>query len=76
MSGRRLQITLQPEVLRWARERAKLQPEELANKMGVKRHEACAGMGARWGRISVAQVDKTRQMHLYGFGISILERTA
>ena len=57
MSGRRLQITLQPDVLRWARERAKLQPEELANKMGVKRHERVL----EWecdGKISVAQVDK------------------
>ena len=57
MSGRRLQITLQPDVLRWARERAKLQPEELAKKMGVKRHERVL----KWeddGTISVAQVDK------------------
>ena len=57
MSSRRLQITLQPDVLRWARERAKLQPEELAKKMGVKRHERVL----KWeddGAISVAQVDK------------------
>ena len=57
MSSRRLQITLQPEVLRWARERAKLQPEELAKKMGVKRPERVL----KWeddGVISVAQVDK------------------
>ena len=57
MSGRRLQITLQPDVLRWARERAKLQPEELAKKMGMKRHERVL----KWeddGTISVAQVDK------------------
>ncbi len=57
MSGRRLQITLQPDVLRWARERAKLQPEELANKMGVKRHERVLEW-ERDGKISVAQVDK------------------
>ena len=57
MSSRRLQITLQPDVLRWARERAKLQPKELAKKMGVKRHERVL----KWendGVISVAQVDK------------------
>ena len=57
MSSRRLKITLQPEVLRWARERAKLQPEELANKMGVKRPERVL----EWendGAISVAQIDK------------------
>ena len=57
MSGRRLQITLQPDVLRWARERAKLQPEELAKKMGVKRHERVLEW-ERDGVISVAQVDK------------------
>ena len=49
MSSRRLQITLQPDVLRWARERAKLQPDELAKKMGVKRHEARVEVGERWG---------------------------
>ena len=57
MSSRRLQITLQPDVLRWARERAKLQPEELAKKMGVKQPERVL----KWeddGVISVAQVDK------------------
>ena len=57
MSGRRLQITLQPDVLRWARERAKLQPEELARKMGVKRHERVLEW-ERDGVISVAQIDK------------------
>ena len=57
MSGRRLQITLQPDVLRWARERAKLQPEELAKKMGVKRHERVLEW-ERDGVISVAQIDK------------------
>ena len=57
MSSRRLQITLQPEVLRWARERAKLHPEELAKKMGVKQPERVL----KWeddGVISVAQVDR------------------
>lgn len=57
MSSRRLKITLQPDVLRWARERAKLQPEELAKKMGVKRSNRVL----EWendGAISVAQVDK------------------
>ena len=57
MSSRRLQITLQPDVLRWARERAKLQPEELAKKMGVKQPKRVL----KWeddGTISVAQVDK------------------
>ncbi|MDE0297583.1 MAG: XRE family transcriptional regulator [Candidatus Poribacteria bacterium] len=57
MSSRRLQITLQPDVLRWARERAKLQPDELANKMGVKDPERVLKW-ERDGKISVAQVDK------------------
>ena len=49
MSSRRLQITLQPDVLRWARERAKLQPEELAKKMGVKQTGARVGSGKTMG---------------------------
>ena len=36
MSSRRQQITLQPEVLRWARERAGLSQDDLAKKMNVK----------------------------------------
>ena len=56
MSSRRLQITLQPDVLRWARERAKLQPEDLAKKMGVKPERVLAW--ERDGKISVAQVDR------------------
>lgn len=57
MSSRRLQITLQPDVLRWARERAKLQPEELAKKMGVKGPERVLEWESD-GKISVAQVDR------------------
>ena len=57
MNSRRLQITLQPDVLRWARERAKLQPDELAKKMGVKQPERVLKW-ERDGEISVAQVDK------------------
>ena len=33
MSNRRLKITLQPDVLRWARERAEPGEDELAKKM-------------------------------------------
>ena len=57
MSSRRLQIALQPDVLRWARERAKLQPEELAKKLGVKGPERVLKW-ERDGKISVAQADK------------------
>lgn len=56
MSGRRLQITLQPEVLRWARERAGLQPDVLADKVNVKPERV-----QEWeksGLISIAQADK------------------
>ena len=55
MSGRRLQITLQPSVLRWARERAGISPEELAPKIQVKPERI-----VEWeksGRISIAQTD-------------------
>ena len=36
MTSRRQQITLQPELLRWARERAGLSQDDLAKKMNVK----------------------------------------
>ncbi len=55
MAGRRLQITLQPGVLRWARERAGISPEELARKIQVKPERV-----VEWeksGRISIAQTD-------------------
>ena len=54
--SRRLQIDLEPAVLRWARERARLEPEELARKVQVKPERV-----REWeesGRISVAQADK------------------
>ena len=35
MSGRRLRITLSPAVLRWARERAGLDVDRTAGKVGV-----------------------------------------
>jgi Zn-dependent peptidase ImmA (M78 family)/transcriptional regulator with XRE-family HTH domain len=56
MSGGRLQINLQPKVLRWARERAGLETDALASKVGVK-----PGRVYEWeqsGRISFAQANK------------------
>ena len=56
MSSRRQQITLEPEVLRWARERAGLSPEQLAEKMNVKPERV-----SEWeitGKISIAQADR------------------
>ena len=56
MSSRRQQITLEPKVLQWARERVGLSPEDLAKKMPVKVERV-----TEWeqtGRISIAQADK------------------
>lgn len=54
--SRRLQITLEPTVLRWARERVNLTPEELAEKLKIKPDRV-----TEWeqsGKISIAQADK------------------
>lgn len=56
MRGRNIQITLKPEVLRWARERSGLEVENLARKVGVKPERV-----QRWessGQITLPQVDK------------------
>lgn len=56
MSTRRLQIDLQPEVLRWARERAGLSIEDLAKRTQVR-----SGRAREWensGNISIAQADR------------------
>ena len=56
MASRRQQITLQPEVLRWARERAGLSQDDLAKKMNVKPERV-----PEWestGKISIAQADR------------------
>ena len=56
MSSRRQQITLEPEVLRWARERVGLSPEDLAKKISVNPERI-----TEWeqtGQISIAQADK------------------
>ncbi len=56
MSGRRARQTLAPGVLRWARERAGLEPERLAAKMKVKPDRVRDW--ERSGRISLAQADR------------------
>ena len=56
MASRRQQITLHPEVLRWARERAGLSQDDLAKKMNVKPERV-----PEWestGKISIAQADR------------------
>ena len=59
MSSRSLKITLQPDVLRWARERLRVSQDELAQKMQVRPE-----LVLEWeqsGRISVAQADRLAQ---------------
>ena len=56
MSSRRLKIQLQPEVLRWARERAGFNPSELAGKLHVKPERVLDW--ERSGEISMAQVGR------------------
>ena len=56
MTSRRRQITLEPEVLRWARGRVGLSQEELAKKIPVSPERV-----TEWeetGKISIAQADK------------------
>ena len=56
MTSRRLQITLEPSVLRWARKRVNLSPEELAKGLKVKPDRV-----TEWeqsGKISIAQADR------------------
>ena len=56
MSGGRLEISLKPSVLRWARERVGLAPEALAKKIGVKPERVRDWEGS--GRISISQADR------------------
>ena len=56
MTSRRQQIELKPEVLRWARERAGLTPEQLAEKINVKPERVLEWEIA--GEISIAQADR------------------
>ena len=56
MIGQRLQITLEPGVLRWARERAKLSRDDLARKMQVKSERVLEWENS--GNISIAQVKR------------------
>ena len=56
MNSRRQQITLQPELLRWARERAGLTQDDLAKKIPVNPDRVRAW--EQTGKISIAQIDK------------------
>ncbi len=59
MSSGRLQVALQPDVLRWARERTGISREELAKKMHVK--STIVLEWERSGRISIARADRLAQ---------------
>lgn len=59
MNERRLKMTLQPAVLRWARERAGFDPGELAGKLQVKPERILEW--ERSGEISMAQVGRLAQ---------------
>lgn len=56
MTGRNIQITLQPNVLRWARERSGLEIESVARKVGVKPERVEAWEES--GQITLPQADK------------------
>ena len=56
MTGRRVQRTLEPSVLRWARERAGFDAGTVAAKIGVKPERVVEW--ERSGRISVSQADR------------------
>jgi len=56
MTGRRETLTLQPEVLRWARERADFSVADLAQKIGVKTERVLRWENA--GAISMPQAEK------------------
>ena len=56
MTSRRVQITLQPDVLLWARERAGISRDALARKMQVKIERVIEW--EKTGDISIAQADR------------------
>ena len=62
MSGGRVEISLQPDVLRWARERDGLGVERLAAKVGVRPERVVEW--ERSGRISISQAARlARRTH-------------
>ncbi len=56
MSARRLDIVLKPQVLKWARERAGLEADELATKISVKPKRVDVWEDS--GEITIAQAEK------------------
>lgn len=74
MAERRLKITLQPDVLRWARERSGLSEDELAKGMQVKPERVLEW--ERSGEITVAQVRKLAQRTYTPEGYLYLDQPA
>ena len=70
MSSRRQQITLKPNVLRWARERAGLSQELLAEKMKVKPDDVTEW--EKTGKISVARTEKLAEKSYTPLGFLFL----
>jgi DNA-binding transcriptional regulator YiaG len=58
-------ITLQPTLLSWARQRAGLQEDVLAKKMGVKLESVQAWEAS--GRLRMSQVEKLAHVTLSNF---------
>ncbi len=56
MNGRRQQVTLKPEVLRWARKRVDYGADELANKVGVELEQVKEW--ERTGSISLSHINR------------------
>ena len=73
MSSRCTKITLVPEVLRWARERASLSHEELAGKMDVKSETVDEWEST--GKISFAQIDKLADRTYTPSGFLLLSKS-
>src|SRR5262245_5120729 len=66
-----MKVTLEPQVLRWARERAGLSVRELAEKMGAKPERV-----RDWeqtGQLSFAQAEKLAKVTYTPFGYLYLE---
>ena len=71
MTTRRITLTLEPTVLRWARERAGLQVEGLAKKLGIKPERV-----QEWehtGQISMSQVSRLSRATYTAEGLLFLD---
>ena len=70
MVGQRLQITLEPTVLQWARARAELSEDDLAGKMQVKPERVLEWENS--GNISMAQVKRLARATYTPYGYLFL----